>query len=134
MYYGILFWDNPRGVATCRTFPGGFGAEPRDTPFSTRLLCCLDELEPRVGRHLSHTMALCCLEEFEPRVGIDVTKPYEFIGFGAIDVTKSCEFIGFGAIDGTKSYEFIGFGGDTSATRWHLQFDTQAVRESCSLP
>ncbi len=29
---------------------------------------------------------------------MDVTKPYEFIGFGAMDVTKPYEFIGFGAI------------------------------------
>ncbi len=28
---------------------------------------------------------------------MDVTKPYEFIGFGAMDVTKPCEFRGFGA-------------------------------------
>ncbi len=28
---------------------------------------------------------------------MDVTKPYEFIGFGAMDVTKPYEFIGFGA-------------------------------------
>ncbi len=39
-----------------------------------------------------------------------VTKPYEFIGFGARDVTKPYEFIGFGAMDVTKPYEFIGFG------------------------
>ncbi len=39
----------------------------------------------------------------------DVTKPYEFIGFGALDVTKPYEFIGFGALDVTKPYEFIGF-------------------------
>ena len=41
---------------------------------------------------------------------MDVTKPYEFIGFGAMDVTKPYKFIGFGAMDGTKPYEFIGFG------------------------
>jgi hypothetical protein len=41
---------------------------------------------------------------------MDVTKPYEFIGFGAIDVTKPYEFIGFGAVDVTKPYECIGFG------------------------
>jgi hypothetical protein len=40
----------------------------------------------------------------------EVTKPYEFIGFGAIDVTKPYEFIRFGAMDVTKPYEFIGFG------------------------
>ncbi len=28
---------------------------------------------------------------------MDVTKPYEFIGFGAMDVTKPYEFIGFGS-------------------------------------
>ncbi len=27
---------------------------------------------------------------------MDVTKPYDFIGFGAMDVTKPYEFIGFG--------------------------------------
>ncbi len=40
---------------------------------------------------------------------MDVTKPYEFIGFGAMDVTKPYEFTGFGAMDVTKPYEFIGF-------------------------
>ncbi len=30
--------------------------------------------------------------------GEPVTKPYEFIGFGAMDVTKPYEFIGFGAM------------------------------------
>ena len=44
---------------------------------------------------------------------MDVTKPYEFIGFGAMDVTKPCEFIGFGAMDVTKPYKFIGFGATT---------------------
>ncbi len=29
---------------------------------------------------------------------MDVTKPYEFIGFGAMDVTKPYKFIGFGAM------------------------------------
>ncbi len=28
---------------------------------------------------------------------MDVTKPYEFIGFGAMYVTKPYKFIGFGA-------------------------------------
>ncbi len=41
---------------------------------------------------------------------MDVTKPYEFIGFGVMDVTKPCEFIGFGVMDVTKPYKFIGFG------------------------
>ncbi len=27
---------------------------------------------------------------------MDVTKPYEFIGFGAMDATEPHEFIGFG--------------------------------------
>ncbi len=44
------------------------------------------------------------------RISDHVTKPYEFIRFGAIDVTKPYEFIGFGAIDVTKPYEFIRFG------------------------
>ena len=35
-----------------------------------------------------------------------VTKPYEFIGFGAMDVTKPYKFIGFGAMDVTKPYDF----------------------------
>jgi hypothetical protein len=39
-----------------------------------------------------------------------VTKPYEFIGFGAMDGTKPYEFIGFGAMHATKPCEFIGFG------------------------
>ncbi len=41
---------------------------------------------------------------------MDVTKPCEFIRFGAMDVTKPYEFIGFGAMAVTKPYEFIGFG------------------------
>ena len=36
---------------------------------------------------------------------MDVTKPYEFIGFGAIDVTKPYEFIGFGATRSTLKIE-----------------------------
>ncbi len=32
---------------------------------------------------------------------MDVTKPYDFIGFGAMDVTKPYKFIGFGAMDVT---------------------------------
>ncbi len=39
-----------------------------------------------------------------------VTKPYEFIGFGAMHVTKPYEFIGFGAMHVTKPYESIGLG------------------------
>ncbi len=38
---------------------------------------------------------------------MEVTKPYEFIGFGAMEVTKSYEFIGFGAMEVTKPYEFM---------------------------
>jgi hypothetical protein len=30
---------------------------------------------------------------------MEVTKPYEFIGFGAMEVTKPYKFIGFGAMD-----------------------------------
>ncbi len=47
--------------------------------------------------------------------GMDVTKPYEFIGFRAIDVTKPYEFLRFGAMDVTKPYEFIGFGAPPDA-------------------
>ncbi len=43
-----------------------------------------------------------------PRV---VTKPYEFIGFGAMDAIKPYKCIGFGAMDATKPYKFIGFWG-----------------------
>ncbi len=39
-----------------------------------------------------------------------LSKPYEFIGFGAIDVTEPYKFTGFGVIDVPKPYEFIGFG------------------------
>ncbi len=39
---------------------------------------------------------------------MDVTKPYEFIRFGAMDVTKSYTFIRFRAMDVTKPYKFIG--------------------------
>ncbi len=39
---------------------------------------------------------------------VEVTKPYEFIGFGAMDATKPYKFIGLGAMDATKPYEFIG--------------------------
>ncbi len=46
---------------------------------------------------------------------MDVTKPYEFIGFGAMDVTKPDEFIGFWAMDVTNPYEFIRFGSSPSA-------------------
>ena len=38
------------------------------------------------------------------RAGADVTKPYEFIWFGAMDVTKPYAFVGFGAMDVTKPY------------------------------
>ncbi len=41
---------------------------------------------------------------------MDVTEPYELIGFGAMDVTKPYELIGFGAVDVNKPYKFIGFG------------------------
>ena len=41
---------------------------------------------------------------------MNVTKPYQFIGFGAMDGTKPYEFIGFGAMDFTKPYECRGFG------------------------
>ncbi len=31
---------------------------------------------------------------------MDITKPYNFVGFGAMDVTKPYKFIGCGAMDG----------------------------------
>ncbi len=37
---------------------------------------------------------------------MEVTKPYEFIEFGAMDATKPYEFIGFWAMDVTKPYEY----------------------------
>ena len=46
---------------------------------------------------------------------MDVTKPYDSIGFGTMDVTKPYESIGFGAMDVTKPYESIGFGMATTA-------------------
>ncbi len=50
-------------------------------------------------------------QTLEKKNSMDVTKPYEFIGFGAMDGTKPYKFIGFGAMDVTKPYEFIGFSG-----------------------
>ncbi len=41
---------------------------------------------------------------------MEVTKPYEFIEFGAADVTEPHESIGFGATEVTEPHEFIGFG------------------------
>ncbi len=41
---------------------------------------------------------------------MDVTKPFQFIGFGDINGPKPYDFIGFGAMDVTKPYKFIGFG------------------------
>ncbi len=43
-------------------------------------------------------------------VPMEVTKPYEFVRFGAMEVTKPCEYLGFGAMEVTKPYEFTGFG------------------------
>ncbi len=52
---------------------------------------------------------------------MDVTKPYEVIGFGALDVTKPYESIGFGALDVTRPYERVyqgsGRPGTTGSTR-----------------
>ncbi len=41
----------------------------------------------------------------------DVTKPNEFIKFGAMDVTKPYNFMGFGAMDVTMPDKFTAFGG-----------------------
>jgi hypothetical protein len=72
-----------------------------------------EALHPEVACHRS--TPLFCFSGFGGRSEIvdfwgpggptDVTKPYEFIGFGAMDVTKPYEFIGFGAMDVTKPYE-----------------------------
>ncbi len=35
---------------------------------------------------------------------MDVTKPYEFIGFGAVDGTKPYKFIGIGAMEVNQSF------------------------------
>ncbi len=40
---------------------------------------------------------------------MDVTKPYNFEGFGAMDVTEPYERTGFGAMGATEPFEFIGF-------------------------
>ncbi len=47
----------------------------------------------RVGRSTLDTL------DFRGLLTPDVTKPYEFIGFGVMYVTKTYEFIGFGAMD-----------------------------------
>ncbi len=47
--------------------------------------------------------------------GTLLTKPYEFIGFGAMEVTNTYEFIGFGAIV-AKPYKSIWFGDIDEAT------------------
>ncbi len=52
---------------------------------------------------------------------MDVTKPYEFIGFGAMDVAKPYEFIWFEAMDVAKPYEFIGFGANGPQTGWEAR-------------
>ncbi len=45
-----------------------------------------------------------------------VTKPYEFIRFGAMDGTKPYEFIGFGAMYVTKPYGFMGLRANRTKT------------------
>jgi hypothetical protein len=37
---------------------------------------------------------------------MDVTKPYEFMRFGAMDVTQPYKFTGFGAMDVTKPAKY----------------------------
>ena len=39
---------------------------------------------------------------------MEVTKPYQLIGFGAMEVPY--QFVRFGAMDVTKPYQFIWFG------------------------
>ncbi len=50
---------------------------------------------------------------------MEVTKPYEFIGFGAMNVTKPYEFIGFGAMVGESGPE------------WHLSSEGVARGLAC---
>ncbi len=55
-----------------------------------------------------------------PPPSVDVTKPYEFMGFGAIDVTKPFKSIRFGAIDVAKPHESIWFEASMSPTPMSL--------------
>ncbi len=62
---------------------------------------------------------------------INVTKPYEFIGFGAIDVTKPYRSIGFGALDVTKPYTFTRFGAiDVTKIKGQIKFPPGSVPKS----
>ncbi len=75
-------------------------------------------------------MSAKCLDVTKPyefiRFGaLDVTTPYEFIGFGALEVTKPREFIWFGALDVIKPCEFIGFGALDGP---------KSAREACAFP
>ncbi len=53
-----------------------------------------------------------CMSDGAQQGLVVVTKPYEFIGFGAMEVTTPYKFIGFGAMEVTKPYEFIRFAED----------------------
>jgi hypothetical protein len=64
---------------------------------------------------------------------MDVTQPYEFVRFGAMDVTQPYEFVRFGAMDVTKPYEFIWFGATSncsymSCSHIHNQFGPRGGR------
>ncbi len=80
------YFSAPSGAAPFDGYPKGSGPPPAPPPNA-----------PPRARH-------------RPPEAMDVTKPYEFIGFGAMAVTKPGEFIGFGAMAVNKPYKFIGFG------------------------
>ncbi len=59
---------------------------------------------------------------------MDVTKPCEFIGFGAIGVTKPYEFIRFGAMDVTRP----GLGDGGVVCRFVFMQATHTIRQLTS--
>ncbi len=67
-----------------------------------------------VGRCLDADAKYRCLRNRRP------SEPNGFIGSGAMEVTKAYEFKGFGDIQGPKPYKFIGF-------RWTLISQTPVV-------
>ncbi len=65
---------------------------------------------------------------------MDVTKPYEFKGFGAMDVTKSYEFIGFGVPAAPAGQLGLpsggGGGGGSHPTDRKIYLDRRSRRDS----
>ncbi len=103
-----LFKEPSWGAASARHPALSWGAQTPSwgaaAPQTARLILG----RPSSRRRIRTTLTTSC--------NLDVTKPYEFIGFGAMEVTKPYEFIGFGAMEVTKPYEFIGFGGEAAST------------------